>query len=145
MKTYSTTQKDTSGKNWFLVDASDVVLGRLATNVAQLLKGKHRPFYSPSIDTGDHVVIINAEKVKITGNKADQKVYHNYTGYFGGLKTRTYQDLLEKKPEDILRHAIKGMLPKNSLGRKMIKKLKVYQGADHPHEAQNLQPLSLNL
>jgi large subunit ribosomal protein L13 len=140
MKTYSATPKEIERK-WFVVDAKGRVLGRLASFVAARLRGKHKPIYTPHVDTGDHIVVVNADKVALTGNKWEDKMYHRHSGYPGGLKSRSAKDLLEKHPTDLVLHAVRGMLPKNRLGRKMLKKLKVYTGSDHPHEAQ--QPESL--
>ena len=140
MKTYSATPKEIERK-WFVVDAQGRVLGRLASFVAARLRGKHKPIYTPHVDTGDHIVVVNAAKVALTGNKWDDKMYHHHSGYPGGLKSRSAKDLLEKRPADLVMHAVRGMLPKNRLGRKMLKKLKIYAGSDHPHEAQ--QPESL--
>ncbi len=136
-------KKDEIERNWVLVDARDKVLGRLAADVASILRGKTKPTYTPHTDVGDFVVIINAEKVILTGRKLEQKTYYRHSGYMGGLKSRTARQLMEKNPEEIIRHAVKGMLPKNSLGRSMFKKLKVYAGEAHPHEAQ--QPKEINL
>ncbi len=136
-------KKDEIERNWVLVDARDKVLGRLAADVASILRGKTKPTYTPHTDVGDFVVIINAEKVILTGRKLEQKTYYRHSGYMGGLKSRTARQLMEKNPEEIIRHAVKGMLPKNSLGRSMFKKLKVYAGETHPHEAQ--QPKEINL
>lgn len=135
MKTYSTKASDIK-REWHVFDASGKTLGRLATEIAQLLKGKHKPIYSTHLDTGDFVIVINAEKVRVTGNKAKQKVYYRHSGYPGGLKAVTFEKMLEKHPTRIIEHAVKGMLPKNPLGRAMIKKLKVYEGPIHPHQAQ---------
>jgi large subunit ribosomal protein L13 len=123
-------------RKWLLIDANGVVLGRLASMVAQILRGKHKPNYTPHLDLGDHVIIINAEKIRVTGRKASQKTYYHHTGYPGGTKFRSYSSLLDEKPTFILEHAIKGMLPKNRLGRQMFRKLRVYSGGDHPHVAQ---------
>ena len=142
-KTYSAKKSDIT-RNWHIIDAEDAVLGRMASKVASILKGKHKPIYTPSIDTGDHVVIINAEKVKLTGKKLENKVYWRHSGYTGGIKSQTAADIMEKNPEKVIRHAIAGMLPKNTIGRKMIKKLKVYAGPDHPHKAQQPKPLGAN-
>jgi large subunit ribosomal protein L13 len=131
-------------REWYVVDASDVVLGRLATRVATVLRGKHRPQYTPHADCGDHVVVINADKVKVTGRKEEQKVYHRHTGYAGGLKSTVLKDMREQYPERIIEAAVKGMLPKNALGRKIFTKLKVYAGEDHPHQAQQPKALSLD-
>jgi large subunit ribosomal protein L13 len=136
-------KKDEVERNWVLVDAKDKVLGRLAADVASILRGKTKPTYTPHIDVGDFVVIINADKVKLTGRKLEQKKYYHHSGYMGGLRERTARQVMEKKPEEIIKHAVKGMLPKNSLGRSMFKKLKVYTGENHPHEAQ--QPQAINL
>jgi large subunit ribosomal protein L13 len=140
--TYSAKESDNQGK-WWLVDAEGVVLGRLASTVASRLRGKHRPIYTPHVDTGDWVVVVNAEKIVLTGRKWDQKIYYRHSGYIGGLKSITARKLLQKRPEDLIRHAVKGMLPKNSLGRKLFKKLKVYTGRKHPHEAQQPEVLQL--
>jgi len=123
-------------KKWYLLDAKDKVVGRIATQIAMRLRGKHKPIFTPHADTGDFVVVINAEKVVFTGRKWDAKLYYRHTGYTGGLKQISARKLLEKKPDDILRFAVKRMLPKNSLGRRQLKKLKIYAGPDHPHEAQ---------
>jgi len=136
-------KKDEIERNWVLVDARDKVLGRLAADVASILRGKTKPAYTPHADVGDFVVIINAGKVILTGRKLEQKTYYRHSGYMGGLKSRTARQLMEKNPEEIIRHAVKGMLPKNSLGRSMFKKLKVYAGETHPHEAQ--KPKEINL
>ena len=136
-------RKDEAERNWVLVDAKDQVLGRLAADVASILRGKTKPTYTPFIDAGDFVVIINAEKIKLTGRKMEQKMYYRHSGYMGGLKERTARQVMDKKPEEIIRHAVKGMLPKNSLGRSMYKKLKVYVGENHPHEAQQPQTITL--
>lgn len=130
-------------KKWYLVDAKDKVLGRLATQVAMCLRGKNKPIFTPHADTGDFVVIVNAEKIALTGKKWDNKIYYRHSGYVGGLKQITAKKLLEKKPDDILRFAVRGMLPKNSLGRRQLKKLKIYVGPDHPHQAQQLEKLEI--
>ena len=140
--TYSAKRSDNPGK-WWLVDAEGAVLGRLASMIAARLRGKHNPLYTPHTDTGDWVVVINAEKVVLTGRKWDQKTYYRHSGYIGSLKSITARKLLEKRPEDLIRFAVKGMLPKNRLGRKLNKKLKVYSGNKNPHTAQ--QPEVLNL
>lgn len=139
--TYSAKSTDNIGK-WWIVDAQDAVLGRLATSVASCLRGKHNPLFTPHVDTGDWVIVVNADKIKLTGRKWEQKTYYRHSGYIGGLKSITAKKLLEKNPEDLVRFAVKGMLPKNRLGRKLVKKLKVYAGGDHPHVAQ--QPEILN-
>ena len=136
MKTYFAKKEERIEKKWVLVDAEGKVLGRMATEIADILRGKNKPVYTPHVDTGDFVVVVNAEKVQLTGKKWDQKVYYRHSGYIGGLKAQSAKEVLEKKPEALIRHAVKGMLPKNRLGRKMINKLKVYRGSEHPHEAQ---------
>jgi large subunit ribosomal protein L13 len=123
-------------RRWYVIDAKDAVLGRLAVKVATCLRGKNKPVFTPNVDTGDFVIVINAEKVRLTGKKITDKVYYHHSGYIGGIKAETARDLLEKKPEQIIEKAVWGMLPKNRLGRTMIKKLKVYKGAAHPHKAQ---------
>ncbi|MDD2391061.1 MAG: 50S ribosomal protein L13 [Desulfobacterales bacterium] len=140
--TYSAKESDNKGK-WLIVDAEGEVLGRLASAVAAHLRGKHNPLYTPHADTGDSVIVINADKIKLTGRKWEQKNYYRHSGYVGGLKTITAAKLMEKRPEDLLRFAVKGMLPKNTLGRKIFKKLKVYVGSQHPHDAQ--QPAVLDI
>ena len=130
-------------RQWYVVDAQGMVMGRLASEVAKILRGKHKPIYSPSVDTGDHVIIINADKVILTGHKLDQKIYYHHSGYPGGLKKTKYRQLMAKKPEFAVRRSIEGMLPKNPLGRKMGKKLFVYAGPDHAHQAQKPQLLEL--
>ena len=141
-KTYVTKKEDIQ-REWYVVDATGQTLGRLATQVARRLRGKHKPIYSPSVDTGDYVIVVNAEKVHVTGRKLDQKIYYRHSGYPGGLKQITLRDLLQKHPTRVIEHAVRGMLPKNRLGRRMFKKLKVYTGPDHPHAAQ--QPKLLEL
>ena len=135
MKTYVATPA-TVERKWLVIDASGKTLGRLATEVAKLLRGKHKPTYTPNVDTGDYVIVLNASEMVLTGNKLDQKMYRYHTGYAGGLKETTYRNLMAKNPEKALEIAVKGMLPKNSLGRQMFKKLKVYAGAEHDHAAQ---------
>lgn len=131
-------------RKWYVADAEGKVLGRFASEVARMLRGKHKPIYTPHIDTGDHVVIVNAGKIRVTGNnKLENKVYTSYSGYPGGLKTRSLKRLLETRPEFVLEHAIKGMLPRNRLGRKMMKKVRIYVGAEHPHQGQNPEPIDL--
>ncbi|HET6381719.1 MAG TPA: 50S ribosomal protein L13 [candidate division Zixibacteria bacterium] len=142
MKTYAVKASDIE-RTWWVVDATDQTLGRLATRVATLLAGKHKPTYSPHLDTGDHVVVVNAEKIRVTGNKLTQKRYYRHSGYPGGLKEESLQALLARKPELVIERAVKGMLPQNRLGRAMIKKLKVYAGPEHPHQAQ--QPRAAEL
>ncbi len=141
-KTYAVKKKEIT-RQWHVIDAEDVVLGRLASKVAYILKGKHKPIYTPHIDTGDHIVIVNAEKIKMTGKKQEQKIYWRHSGYPGGIKGTTAAKVMSEKPEQIIRHAVAGMLPKNTIGRQMIKKLKVYSGPDHPHTAQQPKPLVL--
>ena len=129
---------------WYVVDAEGKVLGRFASGVAHILRGKHKPIYTPHVDTGDHVIIVNAEKIQFKGNnKATQKVYMRYSGYPGGLKKQTLEDALEKRPTFVLEHAIRGMLPHNKLGRQMIKKVRIYAGPEHPHQAQSPEPIDL--
>ncbi len=136
-------KKGEAERKWLIVDAEGQVLGRLASQIAFRLRGKHKPVFTPNVDTGDFVVVINAEKVRFTGRKLDQKVYYRHSNYPGGLRSETLKERLEKKPEEVIRDAVWGMLPKNRLGRTLIKKLKVYSGAEHPHEAQKPEPLSV--
>ncbi|MEJ2634860.1 MAG: 50S ribosomal protein L13 [Calditrichia bacterium] len=138
---YSKPAEIQAQRNWYVVDAQDFILGRLATNVARILRGKHKPNFAPHQDVGDFVIVVNAEKVRVTGKKADQKFYFHHSGYPGGEKLVPYRRMQEKHPERIIEHAVRLMLPKNALGRKMIKKLKVYAGAEHPHQAQNPQSI----
>jgi large subunit ribosomal protein L13 len=140
MDTFFPREEDLT-KKWYLVDANEVILGRLATRIAAMLRGKHKPVYTPHLDAGDFIVVINAEKVKLTGNKLDQKTYERYSGYPGGLRVVNARSMLVKKPEDLIKLAVRGMLPKNILGRRMLKKLKVYRGSEHPHAAQQPEPL----
>jgi|SRR5690606_12680570 len=140
MKTYWTKEEDVERK-WFVVDAEEQTLGRLASQVATVLRGKHKPVYNPSVDTGDYVIVINAEKIHTTGQRLDQKKYYSHSGYPGGLRERTLREELEKHPDRVITRAVKGMLPKNVLGRKMLRKLKVYAGPEHPHQAQQPEPL----
>lgn len=142
MKTFSA-KKDNVKRDWIIVDAENKVLGRLATEIATRLKGKHKPEYTPHVDTGDYIIVINAEKVRVTGNKYDDKMYYRHSGYPGGLKETNFKDLNKSKPEMIIEKAVKGMLPKNPLGREMFRKLKVYAGTEHPHTAQQPQVLEL--
>lgn len=135
---------DQIDQKWYLIDANDVVLGRLSTEVASILRGKKKPYFAPNIDAGDFVVVINAEKVRVTGNKELQKVYQRYSGYNGGLKTISYRRMINEKPEEIILHAVKGMLPKNILGRQIFRKLHVYAGENHPHAAQKPMKISLS-
>jgi large subunit ribosomal protein L13 len=142
MRTYSPKASEID-RAWHVVDADGLVLGRLATEVARLLRGKHRPFYAPHVDTGDHVVVVNAAKVVLTSAKAGQKFAYRHSGYPGGLRRTSYAELLERSPEEVVRRAVRGMLPKNTLGRQQLAKLKVYAGPEHPHAAQGPQPLEL--
>ncbi len=142
MKTYLAKQGDIQRK-WYVVDASGMVLGRLAVKVANILRGRHKPTFTPQTDTGDFVVVINADKVALTGKKEEQKQYMSYSGYVGGERYRSVADVREQRPEFIVQHAVKGMLPRNRLARQMLKKLKVYGGPDHPHKAQQVEKLSL--
>jgi large subunit ribosomal protein L13 len=135
MKTYSPKAKDID-REWWVIDAGDKTLGKIATQAASLLMGKHKPMYAPHIDTGDYVVVINAARVKVTGKKAEQKIYYRHSGYPGGLKSRSFEEILRKDPGRVIELAVKGMLPHNNLGRAMYKKLKVYPGNEHPHQAQ---------
>jgi len=139
MKTYSVKAGEIE-RDWYVVDAADRILGRLATEIARVLRGKHKPIYSTHLDTGDYVVVVNAERVRLTGKKADQKEYFRHSGYMGGEQLIPFRRLQERHPDRIIRLAVKGMLPKNTLGRHMLKKLKVYAGPDHPHASQNPQP-----
>ena len=140
MKTISAREQDIQ-RDWYVIDAQGQTLGRLATQVATLLRGKHKPNYTPHVDCGDYVIIVNAEKVHVTGQKMTQKIYYRHSGYPGGLKQVTLRDQLQKFPDRVVEQAVRGMLPKNRLGRRMFKKLKVYAGSDHPHQAQ--QPKSI--
>jgi len=143
-KTYSPKPAEIERK-WHVVDATDLPLGRLASEVAQILRGKHKPIFSPHLDCGDFVVVVNAEKVAVTSNKSKTKIYYRHSGYPGGIRAETFESLRDRRPEAIVERAVRGMLPKNRLGRKVIRKLKVYAGPDHPHEAQKPQPLELNI
>ncbi|MDX1688022.1 MAG: 50S ribosomal protein L13 [Candidatus Promineifilaceae bacterium] len=140
MKTYWTKEEDVERK-WFVVDAEGETLGRLASRIATILRGKHKPIYNPAVDTGDYVIVVNAEKIHTTGRRLDQKKYYRHSGYTGSMKERTLREMLEKHPDRVIEKAVRGMLPKNVLGRKMIRKLKVYAGPDHPHQAQQPEPL----
>ena len=142
MKTYQA-KKGEVPRDWYLVDAEDKVLGRLASEIAHRLRGKHKPVYTAHTDTGDFVIVVNAEKISLTGKKLTDKIYYRYSGYPGGLSTTTAGRMLKEKPEELLRTAVKGMLPKNTLGRAMLKKLKIYTGGDHPHTAQCPRSLTL--
>ena len=136
-------KSDEIDRNWYVVDASEYTLGRMATEVAQILSGKNKPTYTPHVDTGDFVIVVNAEKVNLTGNKWEDKMYYHHSRYPGGLKEMTYEKLREKKPELIIRKAVRGMMPKNKLAKQMIKKLKVYSGPEHPHQAQQPEDIEL--
>ena len=142
MRTYSP-RADEIERGWYVVDAEGLTLGRMSTEVARILRGKHKAMYTPHLDTGDHVIIVNAEKVVLTANKAEAKQVYHHTGYPGGIRSTTYATLLDEKPEQAVRRTVRGMLPKNRLGRQMLKKLKVYAGPTHPHAAQQPQPLAL--
>ena len=142
MKTYTARAEDLE-REWFLVNAEGKTLGRLASEIAQVLRGKHKPIYTPHLDCGDYVIVVNAEKVQVTGRKLDQKMYYRHTGYPGGIKSISLRNQLQKHPERVLQAAVRGMLPKNRLGRKMLKKLKVYAGDSHPHQAQQPKVLEL--
>ncbi|EKD55349.1 MAG: 50S ribosomal protein L13 [uncultured bacterium] len=142
MRTYNA-KNETTSHQWYLIDASGKTLGRLASEVAKRLRGKHKPIYTSHVDTGDYIVVINARSVKVSGNKSKDKIYYSHSGYPGGIKEIAFDKLLAKKPERIIEIAVKGMLPKNPLGRAMYRKLKVYAGADHPHTAQQPQQLDL--
>ena len=142
MKTYSAKPGEV-GQNWLLIDAEGLTLGRMAAAISARLRGKHKAEYTPHVDTGDFIVVINAEKVQVTGNKRADKMYHTHSGYPGGLKSLTFNEMLERSPEKIIKLAVKGMLPRNSLGRAMFKKLKVYAGAEHPHAAQQPRPIEI--
>ena len=142
MKTY-TAKPGEIARDWYVVDAEGQTLGRLATQIADTLRGKRKPVYTPHVDTGDFVVVVNAEKIVVTGNKLDQKRYYRHSGYPGGLKSRTLREQLDRRPTEVLRTAVKGMLPKNRLARQQITKLKIYAGPEHPHEAQAPKPLNL--
>ena len=143
-KTYSPKPGDIE-RVWHVVDATDLPLGRLASEVAQILRGKHKPMYAPHMDTGDFVVVVNAEKIVVTSDKSQSKIYYRHSGYPGGIKAETFASLKERRPEAIIERAVKGMLPKNKLGRQMARKLKVYAGPDHPHSAQSPKPLEFNI
>lgn len=131
-------------KKWFIVDAEGKVLGRLASNIARILRGKHKPIFTPHVDTGDYVIVVNADKVQVTGKRQEQKSYFHYSGYPGGAKVRLFKDVIKKNPEFVIEHAVKGMIPHNRLGRRIIKKLKVYAGPTHPHVAQQPTELKMN-
>ena len=142
MKTYVATP-DSRERNWLVVDASGKTLGRLATQIADVLRGKRKPEYTPHIDTGDFVIVVNAERIAVTGNKRQEKRYYRHSGYPGGLRSRTLEEMLQRRPEEVVRLAVKGMLPRTRLGRAQLRKLKVYAGPDHPHAAQQPAPLEI--
>ena len=142
MKTVSA-KKESVSREWYVVDATDKTLGRLSTAIANRLRGKHKPEYTPHVDTGDYIVVVNAEKVRVTGNKTTDKVYHHHTGYPGGIKSITFDKLIDKAPERVIEKAVKGMMPKNKLSRSMMSKLKIYAGNEHPHSAHQPMPLDI--
>ncbi|MFO8165928.1 MAG: 50S ribosomal protein L13 [Thermodesulfobacteriota bacterium] len=142
MKTFVAKEHEIERK-WYLIDAKEKVLGRMATEIATILRGKNKPIFTPHLDAGDYVVVINADKVILTGDKIEKKTYYHHSGYVGGLKKTTAKEMLEKKPENLIEFAVKGMLPKNSLGRRQLKKLKIYAGQDYPHQAQQPEKLEL--
>ena len=142
MKTVSA-KKESVSREWYVVDATDKTLGRLSTAIANRLRGKHKPEYTPHVDTGDYIVVVNAEKIKVTGNKTTDKVYHHHTGYPGGIKSITFDKLIDKAPEQVIEKAVRGMMPKNKLSRSMMSKLKIYAGNEHPHSAQQPMPLDI--
>jgi large subunit ribosomal protein L13 len=142
MKTYQATPQDRE-RVWYVVDAENKTLGRLATQIANVLRGKRKPTYTPHVDVGDFVIVVNAEKVAVTGDKREKKLYWRHSGYPGGIRSRTLGDLLEKRPEEVIRKAVKGMLPRNRLARQQLRKLKIYAGPDHPHQAQKPEQLEI--
>ncbi|ETK33195.1 50S ribosomal protein L13 [Microbispora sp. ATCC PTA-5024] len=142
MRTFSPKPNDVE-RQWYVIDATDVVLGRLASQVATLLRGKHKPIFAPHVDTGDFVIVVNADKIALSGNKLEQKKAYRHSGYPGGLRSVSYGELMEKRPDRAVEKAVRGMLPKNALGRKMAKKLKVYAGGEHPHQAQQPVPFQI--
>ncbi len=142
MKTYATKPEDIE-RRWWVVDAEGKILGRLASEVAKILRGKHKPYFAPHLDTGDYVIVINAAKIRVTGKKLDDKIYYRHSGYPGGLRSTTLAEMLKKRPTRVMRLAVRGMLPHNRLGRAMMRKLKIYEGESHPHQAQNPQELEL--
>ena len=145
MRQTTMAKEATIERKWYVVDAEGQTLGRLASEVAKVLRGKNKPTFTPHADMGDFVIVVNADKVVLTGNKLDKKFHYHHTGYPGGLKSVKYRDLLKNKPEEVVMHAVKGMLPKNSLGRQTLKKLRVYSGAEHPHAAQKPETMTLNI
>ena len=142
MKTYATKPEDIE-RRWYVVNAEGKILGRLASEVAKILRGKHKPYFAPHLDTGDYVIVINAAKIRVTGKKLDDKIYYRHSGYPGGLRSTTLAEMLKKRPTRVMRLAVRGMLPHNRLGRAMMRKLKIYEGESHPHQAQNPQELEL--
>ena len=142
MKTFSAKQESVK-RDWYVIDASGKVLGRVATEIARRLRGKHKPEYTPHVDTGDYIIVVNAEKLQVTGKKSRDKIYHRYSGYQSGLKSASFQEVMKKSPGDVIETAVRGMLPKNPLGRQMFRKLKVYRGASHRHTAQNPKVLEI--
>ena len=142
MKTYVATPESRE-RNWLVVDATGKTLGRLATQIADILRGKRKPQYTPHVDVGDFVIVVNAERISVTGNKRQEKRYYRHSGYPGGLRSRTLEEMLERRPEEVIRLAVKGMLPRNKLGRAQLRKLKVYAGPEHPHAAQKPEPLEV--
>jgi large subunit ribosomal protein L13 len=142
VKTYSAKNEDIE-RAWYVVDATGLTLGRMATQIATILRGKHKPIFTPHVDCGDFVIVVNAEKIHVTGNRLDDKMYHRHSGYPGGLTSRTLRQMLDRQPERVIELAVKRMLPKNNLGRHMLKKLRVYAGPEHPHEAQQPKPLEI--
>lgn len=143
MKTFSAKPHEVR-RDWYVVDATNKTLGRLSTEIASRLRGKHKPEYTPHVDTGDYIVVVNADKIRVTGKKMQDKMYHRYTGYIGNLKSMSLEKLMQHAPERALQHAVKGMLPRNPLGRKMLSKLRVFAGPEHPHAAQQPIPLEIN-
>lgn len=143
-KTYTPKPGDIE-RDWFVVDATDLPLGRLASEIAQILRGKHKPTFAPHVDVGDHVIVVNAEQVAVTSGKSQSKIYYKHSGFPGGVKAESFDSLLERRPEAIIERAVRGMLPKTKLGRQMLRKLNVYAGPDHPHQAQQPEPLELNI
>lgn len=143
MSTFSAKPRDVK-RDWVLIDATDMILGRMASDIARRLRGKHKAIYTPHVDTGDYIVVINAEKVKVTGNKEEAKLYYRHSGYPGGIKNANFKTMIAKKPHQVIEKAVVGMLPKGPLGREMFRKLKVYAGSEHPHVAQNPQPLTVS-
>lgn len=142
MKTYSAKNEEIE-RTWYVVDATGLTLGRMATQIATILRGKHKPIFTPHVDCGDFVVVVNAEKIHVTGNRLDDKMYHRHSGYPGGLRSKTLRQMLDQHPDRVIELAVKRMLPKNNLGRQMLKKLRVYAGPEHPHEAQQPEPLEI--